>query len=68
MEKEKSLLRMKSKNINELGQEDNYEDEDFTIYFNKISLLDHIKELQSGLLFKIGLVQQEEIQLEQVLE
>ena len=59
---------MKSKNINELGQEDNYEDEDFTIYFNKISLLDHIKELQSGLLFKIGLVQQEEIQLEQVLE
>lgn len=37
-----------------------YEDNDFEIYFDKFSLLDHLAHLEEDNLFKIHLVQEDE--------
>lgn len=50
----------------ELGLEDDYEDDDFTIYFNKDTLLAHINYLQDDNLFKIHVVQEEEQNLDKM--
>lgn len=41
-----------------------YEDDDFEIYFDKFSLLEHLAHLEEDNLFKIHLVQEDEQALE----
>jgi hypothetical protein len=41
-----------------------YEDNDFEIYFDKFSLLEHLNHLEEDNLFRINLVQEEEQTLE----
>lgn len=52
----------------EVNINDAYEDDDFTIYFDKNTLLNHINHLEDDNLFKINLLQQEEINLEKLLK
>lgn len=40
---------------------ENYEDDDFHIYFDKKGLLDHLSSLEDDNLFKIHLVDEEEV-------
>ena len=48
--------------------EDEYEDDDFNIYFDKASLLAHINFLEDDNLFKINLLQQDEANLDKILK
>ena len=42
--------------INDIELQADYEDNDFEIYFDKFSLLDHLAHLEEDNLFKIHLV------------
>lgn len=53
--------------LREIQLSDPYEDDDYKIYFDKNSLLAHINFLEDDNLFKINLVQQEEINLDKLL-
>lgn len=52
----------------EIQLEDNYEDKDFRIYFDKIGLLNYIDSIEDDNLFKIKLIEQEEQHLETLLK
>lgn len=46
--------------------EEFYEDDDFKIYFDKTSLLAYMAHLEDDSLFKIGLVQEDEINFDKM--
>jgi hypothetical protein len=47
--------------------EDDYKDDDFTIYFNKTTLMDYIDELQTHSMLLINQVQDSEDALEKIV-
>ena len=50
--------------IQKLSLDDDYEDEDFKIYFDKQTLINHLNNLEDDNLFKINLLQEDEQNLE----
>ena len=64
-----AMSAKKAENLNvDIGLEDKYEDDDFKIYFDRAGLTQYVNFLEDDNLFKINLVQQEEINLDKILK